>query len=84
MITFNLALPNSDPHYPYRECACPSSQQRRCHSNHDGPCNYLEELERAASSLGLLPPEQSRGRGGQLLKHTALIIIYNLSMFIVS
>ncbi|XP_013172456.1 PREDICTED: integral membrane protein GPR155 isoform X2 [Papilio xuthus] len=47
-----------------------------------GTCQYLSELERAASRLGLLPPEQTRGRGGQLLRHTVLIIAYNLTMFI--
>ncbi|XP_050671839.1 integral membrane protein GPR155 [Leptidea sinapis] len=63
-----------------RECACPESQRFRC-SSAPG-CQYLSELERAASSLGLLPPEQSRGRGCQLLKHTVLIIAYSLTMFI--
>ncbi|VVC90882.1 unnamed protein product [Leptidea sinapis] len=63
-----------------KECACPESQRFRC-SSAPG-CQYLSELERAASSLGLLPPEQSRGRGCQLLKHTVLIIAYSLTMFI--
>ncbi|XP_028179036.1 integral membrane protein GPR155 isoform X1 [Ostrinia furnacalis] len=63
-----------------RDCACPPSQKQRC--NASGPCTYLNDLEAAASQLGLLPPEQSRGRGGQLLKHTVLIIAYSLSMFI--
>lgn len=66
----------------FRDCACPPSQKHRCNTN--GPCTYLNDLEVAASQLGLLPPEQSRGRGGQLLKHTVLIIVYSLSMFIVS
>ncbi|XP_038206284.1 integral membrane protein GPR155 isoform X2 [Zerene cesonia] len=59
-------------------CACPS--HKSCSSG--ASCQYLNELERAASSLGLVPPEQSRGRGAQLLKHTVLIIIYSLMMFI--
>ncbi|KAL0872024.1 hypothetical protein ABMA27_004461 [Loxostege sticticalis] len=63
-----------------KDCACPPSQKHRCNTN--GPCTYLNDLEVAASQLGLLPPEQSRGRGGQLLKHTVLIIVYSLSMFI--
>ncbi|KAJ2944304.1 hypothetical protein O0L34_g18290 [Tuta absoluta] len=63
-----------------KDCACPPSQKHRC--NEQETCHYLNELERAASQLGLLPPEQSRGRGGQLLKHTVLIIVYSLSMFI--
>ncbi|KAI5645450.1 membrane transport protein domain-containing protein [Phthorimaea operculella] len=41
-------------------------------------CEYIT----TRSQLGPLPPEQSRGRGGQLLKHTVLIIVYSLSMFI--
>ncbi|XP_061715294.1 lysosomal cholesterol signaling protein [Cydia pomonella] len=64
----------------HRECACPPSQQQRCAG--PAPCRYLAELERAAGRLGLLPPETSRGRGGQLLKHTVLIILYSLAMFI--
>ncbi|XP_073947266.1 integral membrane protein GPR155 homolog anchor isoform X2 [Choristoneura fumiferana] len=63
-----------------KECACPASVKHRCGGS--GPCQYLSELERAAGALGLLPPEQSRGRGGQLLKHTVLIILYSLTMFI--
>ncbi|KAG7296126.1 hypothetical protein JYU34_021223 [Plutella xylostella] len=62
------------------DCACPPSQMSRC-SGH-GACSYLDELDRAAGSLGLLPPEQSRGRGRQMLKHTVLVIVYSLSMFI--
>ncbi|XP_063363729.1 lysosomal cholesterol signaling protein [Cydia amplana] len=64
-------------HNEQQECACPPSQQPRCAG---APCRYLAELERAAGQLGLLPPET--GRGGQLLKHTALIILYSLAMFI--
>ncbi|KAJ0178353.1 hypothetical protein K1T71_006176 [Dendrolimus kikuchii] len=67
------------------ECACPPSQAHRCPGiagGAGGGCPYLSELERAASHLGLLPPEQSRGRGGQLFKHTVLIIVYSLTMFI--
>ncbi|XP_060802444.1 lysosomal cholesterol signaling protein [Amyelois transitella] len=64
-----------------KDCACPASQQQRCKSSSEA-CAYLNELERAASQLGLLPPEQSRGRGGQLLKHTVLLIVNSLSMFI--
>ncbi|XP_026731598.1 integral membrane protein GPR155 [Trichoplusia ni] len=63
-----------------RDCACPASQKPRCAAA--GACQYLSELERAAGALGLLPPETTRGRGGQLLKHTVLIIVYSLSMFI--
>ncbi|KAJ8716183.1 hypothetical protein PYW08_013468 [Mythimna loreyi] len=63
-----------------KDCACPPSQKHRCTA--PGACQYLNELERAAGALGLLPPEQSLGRGGQLLKHTVLIIVYSLSMFI--
>ncbi|CAK1556192.1 unnamed protein product [Leptosia nina] len=63
-----------------RECACPASQRIRCSTAET--CQYLNELERAASTLGLVPPEQSRGRGGQLLRHTVLIIAYSLTMFI--
>lgn len=66
----------------FRDCACPPSQKHRC--TVPGACAYLNELERAAGTLGMLPPEQTRGRGGQLLKHTVLIIVYSLSMFIVS
>ncbi|KAI8426331.1 hypothetical protein MSG28_005195, partial [Choristoneura fumiferana] len=47
-----------------------ASVKHRCGGS--GPCQYLSELERAAGALGLLPPEQSRGRGGQLLKHTSI------------
>lgn len=65
-----------------RDCACPPSQKHRC--TEPGACTYLNELECAATQLGLLPPEQSHGRGGQLLKHTVVIIVYSLSMFIVS
>lgn len=65
-----------------RDCACPPSQKNLCSANET--CSYLNELDHAASRLGLLPPEQMRGRGGQLLKHTVLIIVYSLSMFIVS
>ncbi|XP_026762857.1 integral membrane protein GPR155 isoform X2 [Galleria mellonella] len=64
-----------------KECACPLSQRNRCSMAAEA-CSYLGELERAAGHLGLLPPEQARGRGGQLLKHTVLIIVYSLSMFI--
>ncbi|CAH0729667.1 unnamed protein product, partial [Brenthis ino] len=64
-----------------RDCACPPSQNVKC-NNTDGTCPYLNELDRAAGRLGLLPPEQSRGRGGQLLKHTVLIIAYSLAMFL--
>ncbi|XP_075978683.1 integral membrane protein GPR155 homolog anchor [Anticarsia gemmatalis] len=63
-----------------KDCACPPSQKHRC--TVPGACQYLTDLEHAAGALGLLPPEQSRGRGGQLLKHTVLIIVYSLSMFI--
>ncbi|XP_050352067.1 integral membrane protein GPR155 isoform X2 [Nymphalis io] len=63
-----------------RDCACPPSQKLKCNSN--APCPYLNELDQAANQLGLLPPEQSRGRGGQLLKHTVLIIAYSLMMFL--
>ncbi|KAG6442239.1 integral membrane protein GPR155 [Manduca sexta] len=63
-----------------KDCACPPSQKHRC--TQAGACAYLTELETAAGQLGLLPPEHSRGRDGQLLKHTMLIIVYNLSMFI--
>ncbi|CAB3251441.1 unnamed protein product [Arctia plantaginis] len=63
-----------------KDCACPPSQKHRC--TVPGACQYLNELERAAGTLGMLPPEQSHGRGGQLLKHTVLIIVYSLSMFI--
>lgn len=63
-----------------KDCACPPSQKHRC--SVPDACQYLNDLERAADTLGLLPPEQSRGRGGQLLKHTVLIIVYSLSMFI--
>ncbi|RVE54192.1 hypothetical protein evm_001019 [Chilo suppressalis] len=66
---------------PPKDCACPPSQKPRCNAP-EGSCSYLNELERAASQLGLLPPEQTRGRGGQLLKHTVLIIAYSLTMFI--
>ncbi|XP_048487593.1 integral membrane protein GPR155 [Plutella xylostella] len=62
------------------DCACPPSQMSRCSGQ--GACTYLDELDRAAGSLGLLPPEQSRGRGRQMLKHTVLVIVYSLSMFI--
>ncbi|XP_045495860.1 integral membrane protein GPR155 isoform X2 [Colias croceus] len=61
-----------------KDCACPS--HKTCSTG--ASCQYLNELEQAASSLGLVPPEQSRGRGAQLLKHTVLIIIYSLMMFI--
>ncbi|KAM3966225.1 LOW QUALITY PROTEIN: integral membrane protein GPR155 homolog anchor [Aphomia sociella] len=64
------------------ECACPVSQRQRCSAAVGGGCSYLRELELAAGRLGLLPPEVARGRGGQLLKHTVLIIVYSLSMFI--
>ncbi|XP_013140248.1 PREDICTED: integral membrane protein GPR155 [Papilio polytes] len=47
-----------------------------------GACEYVSALEAAAGRLGLLPAEQSRGRGGQLLRHTVLVIAYNLTMFI--
>ncbi|PZC84267.1 hypothetical protein B5X24_HaOG205462 [Helicoverpa armigera] len=63
-----------------RDCACPPSQKHRCPPG--GECQYLSELTAAAGALGLLPPEQTRGRGGQLLKHTVLTIVYSLSMFI--
>ncbi|XP_068618309.1 lysosomal cholesterol signaling protein isoform X2 [Battus philenor] len=63
-----------------RDCACPPLLQHRCGIR--GSCHYLNELEQAADQLGLLPPEQTRGRGGQLLRHTVLIIAYSLSMFI--
>ncbi|CAK1586256.1 unnamed protein product [Parnassius mnemosyne] len=63
-----------------KDCACPPSQKHRCGAA--GPCQYLNELEQAASQLGMLPPEHTRGRGGQLLRHIVLIIAYNLSMFI--
>ncbi|XP_049873990.1 integral membrane protein GPR155 [Pectinophora gossypiella] len=63
-----------------RDCACPASQKHRCAETES--CRYLTELEQAAGHLGLLPPEQTRGRGTQLLKHTVLIIVYSLSMFI--
>nr|XP_034831203.1 integral membrane protein GPR155 isoform X2 [Maniola hyperantus] len=63
-----------------RACACPPSQKFRC--NNAETCPYLNELEEAANELGLLPPEQSRGRGGQLLKHTVLVIAYCLMMFL--
>ncbi|KAH9637151.1 hypothetical protein HF086_016173 [Spodoptera exigua] len=53
-----------------KDCACPPSQKHRC--TEPGACQYLNELERAAGALGLLPPEQTRGRGGQLLKHTGI------------
>nr|XP_032520391.1 integral membrane protein GPR155 isoform X1 [Danaus plexippus plexippus] len=63
-----------------RECLCPSSENQ---CNPDGTtCPYLNQLERAAGSLGLLPLEQTRGRGGQMLKHTVLIIAYSLMMFL--
>ncbi|KAL4703296.1 hypothetical protein ACJJTC_015428 [Scirpophaga incertulas] len=64
-----------------KECACPVSQRSRC-SGSPGGCSYLSELERAAGRLGLLPPEQARGRGAQTLRHTVLIIVYCLTMFI--
>ncbi|XP_047993871.1 integral membrane protein GPR155 isoform X2 [Leguminivora glycinivorella] len=64
----------------HRDCACPPSQKQRCAGPE--PCQYLNELDRAAGQLGLLPPETTRGRGGQLLKHTVLIILYSLAMFI--
>lgn len=73
----------SDYIHNFRDCACPPSQKHRCNASGEA-CTYLNELERAASQLGLLPPEQTRGRGGQLMKHTVLIIVYSLSMFIVS
>ncbi|XP_046968651.1 integral membrane protein GPR155 isoform X3 [Vanessa cardui] len=63
-----------------RDCACPPSRKLKCNTN--APCPYLNELDQAASELGLLPPEQTRGRGGQLLKHTVLIISYSLMMFL--
>ncbi|XP_047503609.1 integral membrane protein GPR155 isoform X1 [Pieris napi] len=63
-----------------KECACPASQKGRCITSET--CQYLNDLDQAASALGLVPPEQSRGRGGQLLKHTVLLIAYNLTMFI--
>ena len=65
-----------------RDCACPPSRKFKC--DPQGTCPYLNDLEQAASDLGLLPPEQSRGRGGQMLKHTVLIIAYSLAMFLVS
>ncbi|GBP82972.1 Integral membrane protein GPR155 [Eumeta japonica] len=50
-----------------RECDCPPSHKTCVDAN--GACLYVADLERAASSLGLLP-EETAGRGGQLLRHT--------------
>ncbi|CAH2039699.1 unnamed protein product, partial [Iphiclides podalirius] len=61
-------------------CACRPLRRGRCGA--PAECQYLSELEHAAGQLGLLPPEQSRGRGGQLMSHTVLVIAYNLAMFI--
>ncbi|CAH2091241.1 unnamed protein product [Euphydryas editha] len=55
-----------------RDCACPPSQQPKCQPT--APCPYLSELD--------APPGRTRGRGGQLLKHTVLIIAYSLMMFL--
>ncbi|XP_023936739.1 integral membrane protein GPR155 isoform X2 [Bicyclus anynana] len=63
-----------------RTCACPPTQKLRCSAAET--CPYLNELEEAANELGLLPPEQSHGRGGQLLRHTVLVIVYTLTMFL--
>ncbi|XP_053606460.1 lysosomal cholesterol signaling protein isoform X2 [Plodia interpunctella] len=51
-----------------KECGCPPSQQQRCRAP--------DELEQAARLA--LPS----GRGEQLLKHTVLLIVCSLSMFI--
>ncbi|XP_041986213.1 integral membrane protein GPR155 [Aricia agestis] len=53
-----------------------------CASGGGGACAYAAQLEAAADALGLLPPETSRGRGGQLLRHTVLLVAYSLVMFI--
>ncbi|XP_028038980.1 integral membrane protein GPR155 isoform X1 [Bombyx mandarina] len=60
-----------------RECACPSWRRAP-----DGACPHSRDVQRAAAALGLLPHELARARTAQLLKHTVLIIIYSLSMFI--
>ncbi|XP_039755608.1 integral membrane protein GPR155 isoform X2 [Pararge aegeria] len=62
-----------------RTCACPP-QNLRCTTA--DTCPYLNEMEEAANEPGLLPPEQSLGSGGQLTRHTVLIIVYVLMMFL--
>lgn len=63
---------------------CPPNIEDQCSSNSPIPCPYITSVERAANTLGLSPPEQTTGHGGQLMRHTFLIVAYVLSMFLVS
>ncbi|XP_077290669.1 integral membrane protein GPR155 homolog anchor [Arctopsyche grandis] len=65
-----------------RNCLCPEDGEEHCNPTSNETCPYIEAVERAAGALGLSPPEQSSGRGGQLLRHTVLLITYTVSMFL--